>query len=185
MGPAGKRALMDETPPDSQLVHATLRGDRSAFGQLVQRYERSVLASAAQVLMDFQLAQDAAQEAFVSAYRNLGRLRNANSFGPWVLTIVHHQALRLLRSRKMTCQLPADHAMAEAQEMNSLDGVGEQLLKALSHLPEHERIVLLLRHFESRDVESIARITGRPVGTVTKQLSRAHQRLRKLLEDKP
>ena len=61
---------------DAELVEAVLRGDRPSFAMLVQRHERAVMAAAMGILQDHHAAQDVAQDAFVSAYQQLGSLRD-------------------------------------------------------------------------------------------------------------
>lgn len=161
---------------DAALVSETLGGDDAAFAMLVARYERSARAICYGVLRDWHLAQDGAQDGFVSAYRNLHRLRSPSSFGPWLLTIMRRQAERIRRRRRPAAPL---HLQPEpiSTAGNSTGPDTEALLAAVSALPEHERVVVTLRYFEQLDVNDIARICGRPVGTGTKQLSRAHGRL--------
>ncbi len=162
---------------DSQLVSAALRGDQAAFATLVDRYQRAARAAAFHRLGDHHAAEDAAQEAFVVAYRKLPRLREGSLFGRWLLTIVRRQAQRIGRARRR--DVPLDDAAHVAEpERAGLDHDAEFLLAALMELPERERQLLMLRHFGGRSVAEIAQIVGRPVGTVTKQLSRGHARLR-------
>jgi RNA polymerase sigma-70 factor (ECF subfamily) len=164
---------------DGELVDAVVRGDRTAFAILVRRYEPAVRAVAISVLRDAHLAQDAAQEAFVKAYEKLGSLRRAGAFGPWLLQIGRRCALDLVRQYRET-SLP-DHDIAAARPAGLLDDDKELLLAAVLELHQSERQVVMLRHFGGYSVKEVADITGRGVGTVTKQLSRAHRRLRVLL----
>jgi RNA polymerase sigma-70 factor, ECF subfamily len=131
------------------------------------------------VLRDAHLAQDAAQEAFVKAYEKLGSLRRAGAFGPWLLQIGRRCALDLVRQYRETSL--ADHEIAAARPAGLLDEEKELLLAAVLELRESERQVVMLRHFGGYRVKEVAEITGRSVGTVTKQLSRAHRHLRVLL----
>lgn len=162
---------------DGQIVAAVLGGDRRAYAQLVARYERGVLATTRRVIRDPHLARDAAQDAFVSAYENLGRLRDANAFGGWLLRIAHRSATRTAERRK---QRPADSLTTDHAAPAETDDL-EWALAATAGLPEQERVVIYLRYFEDHDVRTIAAMLGRPVGTITKQLSRAHERLRQRL----
>ena len=166
---------------DGELIHAVLGGDRKAFAILVQRYEPSVRAAALSVLRDGHLAQDAAQDAFVKAYENLGRLRRAGAFGPWLLKIARRCALDMVRDHREAA-LPDDD-IAAARPAGLLDEDKELLLAAVLELRESERQVVTLRYFGGYSVKEIADIVGRSVGTVTKQLSRAHRRLRVLLKE--
>jgi len=164
---------------DGELVYAVLGGDRKAFAILVRRYEPSVRAAALSVLRDAHLAQDAAQDAFVKAYEKLGSLRRAGAFGPWLLKISRRCALDLVRDHREAA-LPDDD-IAAARPAGLLDDEKELLLAAVLELRESERQVVMLRYFGGYSVKEVANIAGRSVGTVTKQLSRAHRRLRLLL----
>jgi len=166
---------------DGELVHAVLGGDRKAFALLVRRYEQSVRAAAMSVLRDTHLAQDAAQDAFVKAYEKLGSLRRAGAFGPWLLKIARRCALDMAGDRREAA-LPDDD-IAAARPAGLLDEDKERLLAAVLELRESERQVVTLRYFGGYSVKEIADIAGRSVGTVTKQLSRAHRRLRVLLKE--
>ncbi len=167
--------MTDDIRPDQSLVTAALEGDPSAFDQLVRRYERAARATCVAVLGDQHLAFDAAQDAFVIAYRTLGHLRDKNAFGGWLTTIARNRAVRMARHRRADAPLPPSIAAATD---NPAD---DALLGLIAALPDHERAVVLLRYFENHDVQAIAAMLGRPVGTVTKQLSRAHDRLRRAL----
>jgi RNA polymerase sigma-70 factor, ECF subfamily len=160
-----------------ELVKAARTGGAPVFADLVRRYERAAIITAHSVLNDFHLAQDAAQEAFVIAYQRLGQLRDAASFGPWLLRIVRRRALRLHRGRRAERIAPE---RADCQTTKTPDWIEpyEEVVQQIARLPEHERIVVVMRHVDGRSVKEIADLTGRPVGTVTKQLSRAIERLR-------
>ena len=169
-----------EARPDAELVRAVLAGDPQTFATLVGRYERAVLATAWGVLRDRHLAQDAAQDALVSSYTNLRRLRDPAAFAPWLLSIARRVATRSSKRRRPTGPLPDEHPPdREAADATDVDWA----LGATADLPEHERVVVYLRYFEDLDVGEIARVLARPVGTVTKQLSRAYARMRPWLED--
>jgi RNA polymerase sigma-70 factor (ECF subfamily) len=167
---------------DAELVDAVLEGDRLAYADLVRRYERPVRAVAFRVLGDLDTAKDVAQDAFVIAYEKLPWLRNGRAFGAWTLRIARREAIRVSRQRSKTVSLE-DLTETETEAPSSLDETRGALLDAVTRLPKHERVVVLLKHFDDHSVEEIAAITGRPVGTVTKQMSRAYARLRKMLED--
>lgn len=163
---------------DSELVEQVKAGDLQAFAELVARYEYAVRGMALAVLGNYHSAEDAAQDAFVAAYEKLGLLRDGSRFGPWLLKIAKRQALSRVKATRRPAALDQVAEPADPRIDAQLDAGSEQLLRLVQRLPEHERAVLVLRHFEGHDVRQIAEITGRPVGTVTKQLSRAYERLR-------
>ena len=79
---------------DRELVDAVLAGDKARFAELVRRYEPVVQAAGVAVVRDAHLAQDVTQEAFLTAYRKLGSLRDRSRFGPWILKIARREAYR-------------------------------------------------------------------------------------------
>lgn len=160
---------------------AVLAGERSAYAELVQRYERAVQAAAMEILRNHHSAQDVAQEAFVTAYRKLGQLQEGAAFGGWVLRIARRLAVRAGRQRLRPVSIESSGDVPAPSCNGRLDEESEMLLKHVLRLPEQERVVVMLRYFSSRSVQEIAEATRRPVGTVTKQLSRAHERLREWL----
>ena len=171
-------------PTDAELVNAVLEGDESAFAKLVQRYERSVIAVARAVLQDHHAAQDIAQEAFITAYKKLGDLRNPAIFGAWLMRIARRKAMKVTLKQSNSPQSSAHVDVVPARHNGQPDNRNDELLQAIVRLRESERQAVLLRYFEKLSVSDISQATGHPVGTVTKQLSRAHHRLRRLLKEK-
>jgi RNA polymerase sigma-70 factor, ECF subfamily len=168
---------------NDELIAAILGGEQAAFAELLRRYERAAWATAWKVLRDFHAAQDATQNAFVEAYRRLGQLRSPDLFGVWLLRITRREALRLARrgSRAHPLGLSGDVPACEPGER--LTPESAELVLAIARLPEHERLVVALRYLDGLSVAEVARLTGRPVGTVTKQLSRAIERLRSMFRE--
>jgi RNA polymerase sigma-70 factor (ECF subfamily) len=167
---------------DAELVKAVLNGEKQAFAALVERYERPVRAVAMNVLGDHDLVQDAAQEAFLKAYENLLGLRKSRAFGPWLMKITRRCALSAAKQEPKEKALdPAETCRVESAD-GKLDEEKQRLLATVLRLPESERQVVMLRYFCGHSVKEVAAILGRSVGTVTKQLSRAHKRLRNVLE---
>jgi RNA polymerase sigma-70 factor (ECF subfamily) len=156
-----------------------LDDELTAYDVLLRRYERAARATCFGILQDWHAAQDAAQDAFITAYTNLRSLRDPGGFGTWLLTIARHRALRMRRSARPCVDVAFVPELAAAQMQSA--SVSGELFALIARLPEHERAVVMLRYVEGHSVEAIARICGRSLGTVTKQLSRAHQRLRRQL----
>lgn len=168
---------------DCELIKAVLGGQKEAFAELVSRYERPVRAVAINVLGNHHSVQDAVQDAFVAGYQHLSTLRNRDSFGPWLMKIAHRCALDRANRRPKITPMETDPAAATENPDGQLDENNEELLAAVVKLPEAERQVVMLRYFAEHNVKDVAEIAGRSIGTVTKQLSRAHQRLRKILKE--
>jgi RNA polymerase sigma-70 factor, ECF subfamily len=164
---------------DSQLVERVRRGDVESFGALCRRYERSVLALALAELRDIHTAEDVTQATLLLAFQRLVTLRNASKFGPWLLQIARRQVIEAARKRQVPVpagRRPLEPAAPDATAPDWREK--ERLLKLIDRLPARERVLISLRFFDGHSMAEIAEITARPVGTVTKQLSRAVARLR-------
>ena len=167
---------------DVELVNAVLNGEKQAFAVLVKRYERPVRAVALDVLGDYHLAADISQEAFIKAYEQLGGLRKPEAFGPWLMKIAHRCSLETARRKLKESRVEMKAAELIENPDGQLDEEKQRLLAAIVRLPRSEKQVIMLRYLGDNSVKDVAEIVGRSVGTVTKQLSRAHKRLRKILE---
>ena len=167
---------------DAELVKAILNGNKQAFGVLVKRYERPVRAIALDVLGDYHLATDVSQDAFVTAYENLPSLRKPMAFGSWLMKITRRRAIDWARRKRDEAPLESVVPATIHNPDGQLDEGKQRLLAAVVKLPQGERQVIMLRYFAGHSVKEVAEILSRGVGTVTKQLSRAHIRLRNILE---
>ena len=132
----------------AEAVRAARGGDDLAFAELVRAYQDVAVAYAASILGDYHLAEDAAQEAFVEAHRELGALREAEAFAGWLRRIVFKHCDRLTRRKRapVTGVEAAQVAAREpsAQEMLEARDVGSAVRDAVARLPEGEREVVLL-----------------------------------------
>jgi len=167
---------------DAELVNAVLDGDKQVFAVLVKRYERPVRAVALDVLADYHSAADVSQEAFVKAYQQLAGLQKPEAFGAWLMKIAHRCALDSARRGLKKTGHEMKVATLIENPNGQLDEEKQRLLAAVIKLPKAEKQVVMFRYFGDNSVKEVAKIAGRSVGTVTKQLSRAHKRLRKILE---
>ncbi|MHC4406204.1 MAG: RNA polymerase sigma factor [Planctomycetota bacterium] len=164
---------------DLELVRRVKEGQTDAYEPLVRRYECAARVTALRVLGDHHAAEDVVQEAFVVAHKHLGSLRDGSKFGPWLMRITRRRALRAARRRQPAVSIDATPEVADRLLDGRLRDGHEELIELISRLPLHERLVVTLHHLDGHRAAEIADITGRPVGTVTKQLSRAMRRLRR------
>jgi len=167
---------------DAELVKAILNGKKYLFTELVKRYERPVRAVALDVLGDYHSATDVSQDAFVKAYEQLAKLRKPEAFGPWLMKITRRCALDSVRRKPKETRLETKITAAIENPNGRLDEDKQRLLAAVVKLPVAEKQVVMLRYFGGNSVDDVAKILGRSTGTVTKQLSRARIRLRKIIE---
>ena len=168
---------------DAATVATVLSGRREAFADLVRRYEAAVFAVAVSVLRDRDEAQDVCQDTFVTAYRKLATLREPAKFGCWIMTMARNQALTRARLRPSEQPLENLSEAAACRDEIRQDERTERLLAAVTALPEHERIAVMLKYFGDHSLEEIAMMTGRPIGTIGAQLHRARAHLREALEE--
>ena len=187
-----------------------LAGDRDAFRFLVERESASVVRSCHRVLGDLHDAEDAAQEAFVIAYRSLAGWRGDGSFGAWIGRIAVRNAIRRAKARRSIARIDptdpdlllgsstgdavggADRASLAAIALGlsgSTDPAlislraerADDLRRAVIQLDDPYRETLMLRFYADLSLAEIAAETGRPIGTVKTHLFRGLARLRAAL----
>lgn len=174
---------------DSEVVQASLDGDPRAFGELVQRYDQRLLNFVYRTIGDRERGQDLVQETFVRVYRHLHRFDQSKKFSTWIYTIASNLAKNELRNRSrnplvlfqtLKKNWDADHRPLEWEDTQYKPDdlfrkrhLRERVEEAVAQLPEHHRIVFVLREMEGKTYEEIADITGCNLGTVKSRLNRA------------
>lgn len=164
---------------DAEAVRQCLSGDRQAFRHLVHRYQARALAHARSLVGDEAGAADAAQEAFLDAFRNLARFDVARDFYAWFYVLLRNRCFKQ-RSRPGTRHESAPVADAEApggaSREDSLD-----VRRALEQLDAPERELVVLKHLEGWTYDELSVRLGIPRGTVMSRLFHARRRLQSLL----
>ena len=165
---------------DEALVTATLRGELEAFSMLVRRYERFAHGAAVGVISDYDLARDAAQDAFVCAFRKLAELRDRACFAPWLHSIVKRTAYGVVRERKRLQDAAAELHLTGSFLTGRSHTDGRALVRklpgALRRLSPAQREAVVLHYLESLSYADIARYLGVPEATVLGRLQRARER---------
>jgi RNA polymerase sigma-70 factor (ECF subfamily) len=174
---------------ESEMIERAAAGDHAAFGALVEQYQEVAFRAAYLIVRDPAAAEDVAQDAFIRAYRHLGRFRVGEPFRPWLLRIVTNTAINEVRSRRRRTGLldrftAASPVTAPPPEVALGDEHASALARAINELPLEDRVVLHLRYFLDLPEREIAATIGRPAGTVKSRLHRASKRLRELIEEK-
>jgi RNA polymerase sigma-70 factor (ECF subfamily) len=182
---------------EAALITAAVQGDLNSFNRLVLVYQDVVFNQAYRLIGDPSAAEDAAQEAFFSAYRNLKAYRGG-SFRAWLLRIVTNASYDELRRRKRRPTTPLEPVDAEAEEIESpawLADPGEtpesraeriELNRAIQNclegLSPDFRTAVVLVDIQGLDYGEAALAVGAPVGTIKSRLARARERLRDCLQ---
>lgn len=194
---------MPEGLTDAALVAAAVRGRRDAFSELVKRHQGTVYRIALRILRDEAEAGDAAQEAFLKAFRNLKSFDVARPFAPWLYRIARNHTLDIARSRGASLELlergaPDEDAGEDAAGAVGRDAAdespdaltlleGAQLAQrvggAIARLDVKYREVIELYHYENLTYEEIAGTLGIPIGTVMTRIFRARGKLAELLRN--
>jgi RNA polymerase sigma-70 factor (ECF subfamily) len=192
---------MSEREVDRQLVERAQRGDKRAFGLLVEKYHRKLARLVSRLVRDPGEVEDVTQEAFVKAYRALPSFRGESAFYTWLYRIGVNTAKNYLVAAGRRAPTSTE---VEAGEAESLDGgdllrdintpesvllskeIAGTVNGAIEALPEELRSAIQLRELEGMSYEEIAKLMDCPVGTVRSRIFRAREaiaeRLRPLLD---
>jgi len=180
---------------EQALVTAARRGDAQAFNKLILEYQGLVYNVTFRMLHDQDAASDAAQSAFISAFRNLATFRGG-SFKAWLLRIAVnacYDQLRLIKRRPTSSlddmlldpdhsDMLADNAAETPEEYAMRQELNQVLQIALDALPADQRAVVVLSDIQELSYDEIAVAVGVSLGTVKSRLSRARARLRDHLQ---
>ena len=178
------------TNPDSEDIGRVLAGDPSAFEGLVARHGRRVYDLARRILRDPHEAEDAAQHAFLNAFKALERFDRSRPFRNWILRITtnlcrNRLAARKVRAHELRPQGGEDPLPEPEGRPEGAAGLGPEeaasLEAVIGQLPERYRTAVILRHVHGMALDDIAAITQTPVATVKTHLHRGRSALRKLL----
>jgi RNA polymerase sigma-70 factor, ECF subfamily len=184
MGPAHGEAVSDR-----DLMGRLAAGDRDALAPLMHRHSTRLFRLALGYLRNPDDAQDVVQEAFVKAYQNAPRWDGSVEAGPWLSRVAVN--LSIDRWRRNRRRLATFSPLADDDRAVSLAGPGpgpdegvasrerrERVERLLAVLPERQRAVVVLRHYQDMSLEEIAQTLGMRLGTVKSSLHRALGRLR-------
>lgn len=174
------------------------RGELASFNALVGRYERDVFNVCLRILRDPPAAEDATQDAFIKAWTAIASF-HGGPIRPWLLRIATNRCYDVLRARGRRPATSLDAEPFEVQpdwssqvsadadpESAALHGELAILLeRALTTLPEDQRLAVILADVQGYPYDEVAAITGVALGTVKSRVSRGRARLRQTLRDDP
>lgn len=180
---------------EARLVQRSQRGDRAAFGILVEAYKERAYLAALALVQHHDDARDMSQDAFVKAFRALDRFDAARPFFPWYYRILRNTCLSYLKRHGRGRMVSLDQLVEEKQVQFS-DNKGSSdprkqlhdsemaghLREALGKLKPKFREIIAMKHFEEMTYEEIAEALDLPPGTVMSRLFHARKALAKLME---
>lgn len=175
------------------MIRECLEGRTEAYSELVRKYQDRLYNTLVHLLGHAEDARDVAQDAFVQAYRSLGRFQGDCAFYTWLYRIAMNAAISLKRRQRVTIPLDDnrhDSPLDPADDPERTNPSGpleqaelrQQVRAALDSLPPDYRAILLLKEFEGYRYDAIAQILDCPVGTVKSRLHRARLELRERLK---
>ena len=186
-------------PDEATLLARMQAGDDDAFEACVRTYCTPLLLVARRILRNEEDARDALQDAFASAFKDIGRFAGRSHLGTWLHRITVNAALGRLRSRQRHPERSIEELLphfgddehqldpptswkATAENLLQRQESRELVRRCIGQLPEIYRTVLLLRDIEELDTEEAAQLLGTSPGVVKTRLHRARQALRTLLD---
>jgi RNA polymerase sigma-70 factor (ECF subfamily) len=182
---------------DIQLVARARAGDERAFRALLEKYERAVFSICLRMVRNRDEATDLAQESFIKVFGSLDRYNPAFAFSSWLFKITSNLCIDHLRKRRISTLAMDEPVEGEKGEFTrqyeasdptpdeifSRNEKMQKLEAGIAALPEHYRIMLVLRHQEDMSYEEIAESLSIPLGTVKARIHRAREMLKAILEE--
>jgi len=188
-------------PGDEELMQKIKGGDMQAFDLLVNRWEHRVFNLIHKIIGDVETSKDIRQEVLLRVYQSAKRYRANSHFKPWLYRVAVNSSISELRKLKRRRTLPLTmtyrHNNGEEQplenvlpdpnpqpdEMVQREEMAEYIQDALQRLPDEQRVVVVLRHYEGLKFHQIASILNCPLGTVKSRMRHGLERLRTMLKD--
>ena len=182
---------------DQELVERAQRGDKRAFGLLVEKYQRKLARLLSRFVRDPAEVEDVTQEAFIKAYRALPKFRGDSAFYTWLYRIGINTAKNYLMAagRRAPTSTGVDSEEAEGLEegeqlrdINTPESlllsreIGDTVNATMQALPEELRTAIQLREIEGMSYEDIAQIMNCPIGTVRSRIFRAREAIAEQLK---
>ena len=171
------RALMDD---DEIAIEKCRNGEREAFRHLVEKYQRQAISHATAILGSREDALDAAQEAFIDAFRALKQFDNSRPFYPWFYVLLRNRCFKLAARKRETESIDetvivAPNSTAQSERILALEN-------ALRSLDMEDREIVTLKYFDGLSYNELAERLQIPKGTVMSRLFHARKKLQAKLE---
>jgi RNA polymerase sigma-70 factor (ECF subfamily) len=174
---------------EQKIIRKAAAGDRVAFRELVLEHSHAMFRLAWRLTSDESIAEDIVQEAFIKAWRKLGKFRMESSFKSWLHRITVNTAMDYLRKQSRRKQFETEQpewdpglSTAEMPKHDIQIDIRKQTEAAMMNLSPIERSALLLKHFEGHSISEIAQILEITTGACKQTIFRAVKKMRIALE---
>jgi RNA polymerase sigma-70 factor (ECF subfamily) len=174
---------------EQKIVEAAIKGDKLAFGEIVNRYQRMVARTVKGMLGDSVFAEDIGQEVFINLYHSLSGFRGEAKLSTYIQRIAVNLTLNEIKRRKRFFSTFSQAGNHEMHEFDVADSNAEEkqdakelVSKALQKMKPSFRIILTMRMLQGYSTKETAEILNLPMGTVLSRLSRGQEQIKKILE---
>jgi RNA polymerase sigma-70 factor (ECF subfamily) len=159
-------------------VKLAQKGNKEAFVRLIKVAEKSMYRVARAILKSDNECADAIQETILKAYKSIAALREPQYFKTWITKILINECNRILRNNRKV--IPIEEFIDQAYKLDAYEKI--EIQEAVNSLEDVFRVVVILFYFEDLSIKDIAQTLDIPEGTVKSRLSRARDRLSKMLK---
>lgn len=174
---------------ESELIQASVKGDRLAFGEIINRYRKMVARTVKGMLGDTVFAEDIGQEVFIKLYNSLSEFRGEAKLATYIQKIAVNLTLNEIKRRKRFLSMFTHKGHDEIYEFDVADENIEEkreakeiVNKALMSLDPKFRVVVAMRMLQGYSTKETAEILDLPLGTVLSRLSRAQEQLKEIIQ---
>lgn len=182
---------------DSILISQALKGEQTAYGQLLKKYQGAIFSFIYKIIQEKNDAEDLAQETFIKAFSSLPLFNNEFAFSTWLFKIASNNCIDYLRKKRLKTysidkpieskdgtvphDLPDPFINPETEYIESERR--SQIDRAIARLPKKYQVIIVMRHKEEKSYEEISEALHIPIGTVKARIFRAREKLKKLLKE--
>jgi RNA polymerase sigma-70 factor (ECF subfamily) len=174
---------------ENELVKASIEGDRHAFEEIVNRYQKIVARTVKGMLGDSVFSEDIGQEVFIKLYHSLSQFRGESKLSTYIQKIAINMTLNEIKRKKRFFSMFSQKGNNEMYEFEIADSDNEErseakeiVNKALMSLEPKFRIIVTMRMLQGYSTKETAEMLNMPLGTVLSRLSRAQEQLKNILE---
>lgn len=172
---------------ENELIAKAVKGDINAFEQLIEDYQSMVYNISLKTLYNAEDAADAAQDALIKVYKNIGSFQGKSKFSTWIYRITYNVCLDKIRKNKNQEYELIDNTVedtAPTPQSALMDTErAEVIQKAIYSLPHDQKTVIIMRDVNGLPYDEIAEILDCSLGTVKSRINRARLKLREILSD--